>query len=87
MLRTNLINQINTGRVWAFVGAGVSSDSGYLSWGSLESRAVEKLGLTENLKGDPVYQSALKEGNLAKCFSRIERRIKPFCGFEGSCLY
>ena len=35
MLRTDVLDVINSGQAWGFVGAGVSADAGLPSWSAL----------------------------------------------------
>jgi hypothetical protein len=43
MLRTDLIDLINCGGVWAFVGSGLSSRAGLPSWPTLTETAADRL--------------------------------------------
>ncbi len=74
MLRTELINLINSGRAWAFVGSGISIDAGFPSWQRLVTETVSQLeaSVAERIQGDLLYQRHLKEESFDKCFSRIE---------------
>lgn len=76
MLRTDLIDVLNSGRAWAFVGSGASVDAGYPSWRGLIDRVIDRLGSTarEPLEADSLFQKALETAspNLARAFSRIE---------------
>ena len=78
MLHTDLIDLINRGGTWAFVGSGVSIDSGFPSWSELVQGTIECLD--ENKKQEIVrnkrYQSAFSKGHYARCFSIIETAIE-----------
>jgi hypothetical protein len=43
MLRTDLIDIINRGDAWAFIGSGCSVDAGGPSWADLVSKVVDRL--------------------------------------------
>ena len=77
MLRTDLIELINNGEMWAFVGSGTSIDSGGPSWSKLVQGTAERLD--ESKKQEIIhgrrYQSAFSKGDYAKCFSIIEKNV------------
>jgi len=75
MLRTDLIDLVNSGTAWAFVGSGVSVDAGYPIWEDLVNGA---LGATpeasrERIANDPQFKSALRDARYEACFSVIEK--------------
>ena len=77
MLRTDLIEIINGGNTWAFIGSGASVDAGLPTWkGLVEATFIQ---LDEPARAliieDGSYQAAFFNGNFAKCFSHIERVI------------
>ena len=77
MLHTDLIDLINRGGTWAFVGSGVSIDSGFPSWSELVQGTIERLD--EDKKQEIVrnkrYKSAFSQGYYPRCFSIIETVI------------
>lgn len=77
MLRTDLIELINRGDMWAFVGSGASVDAGGPSWGGLVQGAVARLDETarQRILNDERYQLALSKRQFAKCLSRIEAHV------------
>src|SRR4030042_3895799 len=77
MLRTDLIELINRGNMWAFVGSGASVDAGCPSWGVLAERLVTSLDedVRQELLKDDRYTKAFSKKRFAKCFSRIENLI------------
>ena len=77
MLRTDLINLLNQGGVWAFVGSGVSIEAGCPSWRGLLERIVAQLDENNRraILDDRRYQSALSKGGFGRCFSRIESHV------------
>ena len=74
MLRTDLVELINQGKAWAFVGSGASADAGAPTWRGLVLGTVARLefGKLEELNADKRYQQALNAGRFAECFARIE---------------
>ena len=74
MLRTDLIEIINRGNAWAFIGSGCSIDSGTPSWSEMLSLVVNRLDSTikERILNDTKYQKDLDKQKFPKCFSRIE---------------
>jgi hypothetical protein len=77
MLRTDLIDIINKGGVWVFVGSGPSIDSGCPKWSELILNIVDKNEeiLKTKILEDSIYQESIKIKDYAKCFSRIEKII------------
>jgi len=73
MIRTDLIDIINKGGVWAFVGSGPSIDSGCPNWDKLVSDTVARAeaSVQSNILEDSLYQEALLKKEYPKCFSRI----------------
>lgn len=74
MLRTDLIEIINRGHVWAFVGSGASIDAGYPSWRRLVEKTVNRLEpkVRETILTDDRYTRGLQNELFPQCFSRIE---------------
>ena len=75
MLRTDLIDLINSGEMWAFVGSGASIDSGGPSWPELVQGTIERLDESKKQEISRRYQSAFSKEDYAKCFSIIEKSI------------
>jgi hypothetical protein len=74
MLRTELVDLINSRRAWAFVGSGASADCGIPTWPGLIQNCIAT-GTTndqEKIRGDSVFKRAWEKGEYPKCFSRIE---------------
>ena len=74
MLRTDLIDLVNGGDMWAFVGSGVSADAGCPSWGGLVEGALKSLDekARQEIIKDERYKKAFSLRRFAQCFSRIE---------------
>jgi hypothetical protein len=74
MLRTDLIDLINGGSAWAFVGSGASADAGCPTWKGLVERTVESFDseMQSKIKNDELYELGFNNNNFAECFSRIE---------------
>lgn len=77
MLRTDLIELVNRGDMWAFVGSGASVDAGCPSWEGLIQSAVTRLGESarQRVLSDERYKRALSMKRFAQCFSRIEAHV------------
>jgi len=75
MLHADLIEMINNGNTWAFIGSGISIDSGGPSWKLLVERSIIKLGeeLRDKIKGDREFKLAFDRELYEKCFKIIER--------------
>ena len=74
MLRTDLIDLVNGGDVWAFVGSGVSIDAGCPSWGGLVEGVLRSLEEKprQEIINDERYKKAFSSRRFVQCFSRIE---------------
>jgi hypothetical protein len=77
MLRTDLIDLVNKGDVWAFVGAGASADAGAPTWAQLVANVLAALpdSKRKEIAADPRFTHAQKGNHLPRCFSRIEHVI------------
>jgi hypothetical protein len=75
MLRVDLINLINQRGTWAFIGSGLSVDSGGPTWKRLVEQTAQSLpaDLQKKIKSDRIYLSKFAKGDYAGCFSRIEK--------------
>lgn len=74
MLRTDLIDLINSGNAWAFVGAGASVDAGCPTWRSLVEKAIAgaPAEAAEWIARDSRYKAAFRTGKYDVCFRIIE---------------
>jgi len=74
MLRTELVDVVNSGTAWAFVGSGISSDAGYPSWLQLveQTLILTPEPARERIRGDPRFGKALRDEHYETCFSVIE---------------
>ena len=78
MLRTDFLELVNSGDMWAFIGSGPSIDAGGPSWQLLLTKTISSLNPDQkkNIVADGIFSSSLKSKNFPKCFSRIEH----YCG-------
>lgn len=72
MLRTTVVDLVNSGTAWAFLGAGVTADAGGATWSKLLDHTISALGLQEILERDTRFGEALRRSQYARCFSRVE---------------
>lgn len=77
MLRTDLIDVLNSRRAWAFLGSGTSVGAGLPTWAGLLRRVVDGLDVEPrgNVEGDIRYKAGLKNENYPQCFGRVEEII------------
>lgn len=74
MLHQDLVELINSGKAWAFLGSGVSVDSGKPSWGKLLDLTLADLDpeVRERLESSRSFQRSLSEGDFPTCFELVE---------------
>lgn len=74
MLKTDLIDIINSGKAWAFVGSGASVDAGCPTWKGLVEKTVAAFDepTRKKISNDDLYELAFNSNNFPACFSRIE---------------
>jgi hypothetical protein len=75
VLRTDVLELINSGQAWAFIGSGVSADAGLPGWGELVSGVVGLLTAEEKtalLYGSGPFDSAHACRDWKRCLSAIE---------------
>lgn len=74
MIGTELLDLINSGHAWVFIGSGVSVDAGLPSWATLVGQTLNRLPPDDQeiVKGDIRFQSGREVKDFAKCFQRIQ---------------
>lgn len=74
MLRRDLIELVNEGDAWAFIGSGVSVDSGYPTWVGVMEGVLRVLDdeAANRIRADSRFAEALRKRNYPRAFSRIE---------------
>jgi hypothetical protein len=74
MLRTECIDVINGGKAWAFLGSGVSVESGCPSWKALLECVLEKLPTRTRgeIEQDSLFKDSFAKGVISQCFLRVE---------------
>ena len=74
MIDTELLDVINRGDAWLFVGSGVSTEAGFPSWGKLVSLTLLELSEADRLKinSDNRFRRYSERSNFPNCFQRIE---------------
>ena len=73
MIDTDLLDVINSGDAWVFVGSGVSADSGLPTWAGLVDLTISKLPHTDqqNVARDTLFLQGKSNGDFALCFRRM----------------
>lgn len=74
MLRTDLIDILNSGTAWGFVGSGVSADAGCPTWKGLVEGTVAGFEpeMRSKITNDDLYELAFSKDDFPACFSRIQ---------------
>lgn len=74
MLRTDVLDVINSGEAWGFVGAGSSADAGMPNWGDLLTSVKSSLSgvLRSGSFDSAAFDHAVSLGNLPLAFDFIE---------------
>jgi hypothetical protein len=77
MLRTDLLDVVNSGQAWAFVGSGASVDAGLPTWAGLVERTLGRLAHDQSsqIRNDRSFKRAREKADYSRCFSIIERNI------------
>ena len=73
MIDTDLLDVINDGHAWVFVGSGVSVDAGLPTWAGLVDLAIARLPHTDqqNVERDTLFLKGKSNGDFAACFQRM----------------
>lgn len=73
MLRTELIDRVNSGNLWAFVGSGASADAGLPTWRELVDRVLDQLdaSLRARVIGDARFDKAQAREDYAGSLQRV----------------
>jgi hypothetical protein len=71
MLRTSLLDVVNSGDAWAFIGSGVSVDAGGPDWARLAADVARVLGHAAALEEDRTLSGCLEKLQYARGFSRL----------------
>ncbi len=74
MIDTNLLDLVNGGNAWVFVGSGVSVDAGLPSWGNLMNLTLSRLDplAQKAIEEDSRFARAKDEHDYALCFQRMQ---------------
>ena len=77
MLRSDLIELINGGEAWAFVGSGVSVDSNYPSWAGVIEGLLPLMDAETRkaVESDDRFRTAFKGNDYPRALSRLERLV------------
>ena len=72
MLRPEVVELINSGEAWAFIGSGVSADAGYPTWDTLVHLALSSLpdDIKERVEADPGYVRVLGVHDFPRALGR-----------------
>jgi hypothetical protein len=69
-----MLDVINSGEAWAFIGSGPSNYAGAPSWRDLVTVIASEPSLA-HLYNEPLFTGAFDSGNYARCFGLIEAAI------------
>ena len=77
MIDTELLDVINKGDAWLFVGSGVSTEAGFPTWDNLITLTLLELSDAdrEKIQSDNPFQRFLKHSDFPGCFQRIENYV------------
>jgi len=76
MLHTEVIEALNSGDAWAFLGAGASAGVGLPTWPQLVDRCLAHLGSDgHRLSRDAAFSAARTAKNYPRCFSLLEQAM------------
>ena len=73
MIDTDLLDVINSGNAWVFVGSGVSADAGLPNWAKLVDLAFARLPHADqqNVERDTLFRKGKSSGDFPSCFQRM----------------
>ena len=79
MIDTELLDVINSGDAWVFIGSGVSMDAGLPSWAGLVDSAVAQLPAKkqQEIASDTLFRQGKSKGDFASCFQRMGNIASP----------
>ena len=74
MIDTKLLDLINSGNAWVFIGSGVSVDAGLPSWANLVTLTLDRLAPDDRevVKEDIRFQKGQESNDFAQCFQRMQ---------------
>ena len=74
MIDTELLDLINSGNAWVFIGSGVSVDAGLPSWASLVTLTLDRLTSDDQKKviKDMRFRKGQERNDLGQCFQRMQ---------------
>ena len=74
MIDTDLLDLINSGNAWVFVGSGVSVEAGLPTWANLVSMTLARLTPDDQdlIQRDNRFQKAQEHGDFAQSFQRMQ---------------
>ena len=74
MIDTKLLDLINSGDSWVFVGSGLSVEAGLPSWQRLVALTLDRLGSKERdaVNADPRFRDGLERQAFPRCFQRMQ---------------
>ena len=73
MIHTDLLDVINSGNAWVFVGSGVSADAGLPTWANLLDLTIGRLSTKnqQRIARDSLFQQRKSNGDFVQCFQRV----------------
>ena len=79
MIDTGLLDLVNSGDAWVFIGSGVSLDAGLPSWARLVTLTLDRLTPADRkaVKKDIRFQKGQVSNDFPRCFQRMKQITTP----------
>ena len=77
MLRTDLVELVNSGEAWAFIGSGASAEAGLPGWADLVAQVIARLTpeVKELVTGDRRFTAASGKNDFPSCLGVVDRVV------------
>jgi len=77
VFHSRVVEVLNSGTAWAFLGSGVCADAGLPTWGGLVDAVLARVpgGARDAIEHDPLYLRAVRDGRHDSRFARIQAHV------------
>jgi hypothetical protein len=77
MLRTDLVELVNSGEAWAFIGSGASAEAGLPGWADLVAQVISRLApdVKPLVTGDRRFTAAHSKDDFPSCLGVVDRVV------------